>query len=128
MIVLHHILQYIILLNCIIVDCFILLYHIIYLVLFLFSSFYFHFRPSVSFTFTFQILFNIVLHSLFYLVFVYYIDYHVHYQSSPRSLEPKKWNKNKQFHFFTHRHLGKNVYFFTLILLMGMFLIFLIAV
>ena len=42
---------------------------IIHLALFLFS-FYFHFYSPISFTFTLQILFNIVLHQLFYLVFV----------------------------------------------------------
>ena len=62
-------LYYIILLNCILLDCFILCYDY-YLVLLLLFSFYFHFYFSISFYFTLQILFDLVLHLLFYLVFV----------------------------------------------------------
>ena len=64
------ILQYIILLNCIMVDYFILLCHY-YLssIVFLLFSFYFHFYSPISFTFTLQTLFDLLLH-FFCLVFV----------------------------------------------------------
>ena len=65
MVVLHY---SILLLNCIIVDYFII---IIYLVLLLLFSLYFNFRCPMSFTSTFLILFHIALHLLFYLVFTW---------------------------------------------------------
>ena len=63
------IVQYIILLDCIIVHYFTYYPVIIYLALLLLFSFYFHFCPSIGFTFTFQIL-DLALHLLLYLVLV----------------------------------------------------------
>ena len=57
-------LHYIILLNYILVDLVDYLLSIVFI-----FSIYFHFRSSVTFAFTFQILADLVLHLLFHLVF-----------------------------------------------------------
>ena len=64
-------LWYIILVNCIIVDYFILLCRdYLFSIVFYDSLSIFIFYSSISFTFTLQIVFHLVLHLLFYLAFV----------------------------------------------------------
>ena len=55
------------------VDYFILCHYYLFSIVFLLFSFYFRFRSPISFTFTFQILFDLVLHLLFYLVFLSFL-------------------------------------------------------
>ena len=74
---------------------------IIYLVLFLLFSFSSHFCSPNSFTFTLQILFDVVLHLLLYLVFVLLYLLSFYYSLFAFSLVPKMLEKDQQFHFFS---------------------------
>ena len=82
---------------------------IIYLVLFLLFSFSSHFCSPNSFTFTLQILFDVVLHLLLYLVFVLLYLLSFYYSLFAFSLVPKMLEKDQQFHFFFSRPIWKRV-------------------
>ena len=97
--------NYILLLNCIIVDWFILLYYC-----YLFSNvcffFYFHFRSPIIFTLTSQILVDFVLQLLFYLAFVllYFLSYPLLFLL-PDLLSSKSEIKANSFILFSSRCL-----------------------
>ena len=97
--------------------------------IFLFS-FYLHFRNPIRFTFTFQIMYDLTLHLLLYLVFVI-----LHLLSlllllfSAKSFEPKMYAKGRQFHSFFALDIYENTLFFTLLFFMGTcFKFYLVAV
>ena len=77
---------------------------IVYLALFLLFSFYFHFCSPISFTYTIQILFDLVLHLLLYLVFVLISIY------PALSLESKMLGKDQQFHSFFPLDIYENMF------------------
>ena len=107
---------YSILLNCIIVNYFILFCCDYYLALFLFLSFCFVF--SISLTFTLQILFDLMLHLLLYLIFVLLYLLSIYIIMYPaQSLEPEMWEiwgKGQQFHSSFALDIWKHVLLFFL--------------
>ena len=74
-----------------------------YSALFLLFSFYFHFQSLISFTFTFQILFDLVSHLLFYLVFLLLSLLSFLALFIPHNLLNQKWRiKTSSFILFFH--------------------------
>ena len=103
-----------ILLKCIIVDYFILLYNyylfsIVFIIIFLF-----YFRSLICLTFTFKILFDLELHLLFYLVFVlwYLLSFYQYLSRTIFWSKNCKVRTNNSILFFPSRHIRKHVLIF----------------